>query len=68
MKKFISIFCIVMLIGAMFVGCGSAEEVAETNGIIKPIIVEDIIVEDIIVEDIIVEDIIVEDIIVEEID
>lgn len=61
MKKLISIFIIVMIIGTMFAGCDSNEAVAEDNtGFIKPIIIEEIIVEDIIVEDIITENVIVE--------
>lgn len=59
MKKFVSIFIIIMLVGTMFVGCGAKEEAVEKDdGFVKGIIVEDIIVEDIIVEDIITETII----------
>ena len=59
MKKIMSIYIIIAIIGIMFVGCGAKEEAVEKDdGFVKGIIVEDIIVEDIIVEDIITETII----------
>lgn len=61
MKKIISIFTIVIILGIMFAGCDTKEVAVENDEFYQ----ENVIVEDVITENIIVEDIIVEDIIEE---
>ena len=58
MRKIISIFIIIMIIGTMFAGCDTKEAVTEeAEGFVNEIITENVIVEETIVEDIIVEDV-----------
>lgn len=53
MKKFISIFVIIMIIGTMFAGCDMKEAAAEEPTVfVERILVEDILVEEVIVEEI----------------
>jgi hypothetical protein len=59
MKKIISIFIIVTLVGTMFMGCDAKEEAGkETDRIAGGTITENILHENIIYENVITEDII----------
>lgn len=64
MKRFISIFIIMILVGTMFVGCDKKEESDVEH--VETVIHENVLVEEIIVEEIITEEIIVEETIIEE--
>ena len=59
MKKIISIFVIVMILGVMFTGCDTKEVAVEDDGFVKEIEVNEIVVKEIIItEHIITENII----------
>lgn len=64
MKRFISIFIIMILVGTMFVGCDKKEESVVEH--VETVIYENVIEENIIFEEIITEETIVEEIIIEE--